>query len=362
MIYHRSNNKTNNGNIEEIVMMQLTRREALKAGANLGLVTFAVSTAGVGPLFAQEKKAVLGHFASANQQNYAKATGSMQKAMGEGVTTEFIGVSSGPQILTAMAADAMDLCNMGSSPMLVGFAQDLPVSMVYVHKIVRDGEALVVRNGSGIEKLADLKGRKIGCPFNTSVHFAMMAALQLAGLSPSDVELVNLRADATLAAWQQEAIDAAYIWHPVLGSLIESGGSVIFTTGELSSEGVLIFDAIVCRNKFRDEHPELVLAYLKELARINEIYRNDPGLVADTMAPFLQIPRETALLVAETTHTITPQELNSTAWMGAPGATDSGVITALGKQMDFLVESGQMPRAISDLTKFIDSSFVSQLA
>ncbi|MBP0440050.1 ABC transporter substrate-binding protein [Tianweitania sediminis] len=339
----------------------ISRRDLLRASANLGIASFALSLGATSVATAQEKRVVLGHFASANQQNYAKATGSMQAAMGSDVAVDFVGVSAGPQILTAMAADSMDLCNMGSSPMLVGFAQGLPVSMVYVHKIVKDGEALVVREGSGISTLEDLKGRKIGCPFNTSVHFALIAALQSVNLTPADVELINLRPDATLAAWQQNAIDAAYIWHPVLGTLQSEGGSVIFETGDLASQGILIFDAIVCRNAFKEEHPDLVLAYLKELARINEIYRSKPEEIADTMAPFLQIPRETALLVARTTHTITPEEMLTSEWLGQPGSDESGVITALKKQVQFMVDTGQMPNPPSNLAKFIDSSFVQKM-
>lgn len=106
--------------------MRLNRREAMLLGANIGVATFAVSTLGMsGPAQAQQKRAVLGHFASANQQNFARATDSMQEAMGADVEIEFVGVSAGPQILTAMAANSMDLCNMGSSPMIVGFAQGL---------------------------------------------------------------------------------------------------------------------------------------------------------------------------------------------------------------------------------------------
>ncbi|WP_457825519.1 ABC transporter substrate-binding protein, partial [Staphylococcus aureus] len=88
----------------------------------------------------------------------------------------------------------------------------LPVSMVYVHKIIKDSEALVVRADSGVKSVGDLRARKIACPFNTSAHFALLAALKTVGLTASDVTLVNLRADAIPAAWQRRDIDAAYVW------------------------------------------------------------------------------------------------------------------------------------------------------
>src|SRR5258706_3084481 len=188
-----------------------TRREFTLLSANMAVASFAVgSLTRSRAAAAQEVNAMLGHFPSANQQNFSKATGSMQKALGDKVKVEFISVSAGPQILTAMAANNMDLCNIGSSPLIVGFAQGLPVSMIYVHKVVKDSECLVVRNETGIKGLKDLAGKKIGCPFNTSVHFALLAAMKTVGLKASDVTLINLRPDGIPAAWQRKEIDAAY--------------------------------------------------------------------------------------------------------------------------------------------------------
>jgi taurine transport system substrate-binding protein len=339
-----------------------TRRELAMLGANIGLASFGAAALGwPGRAHAQEGKAMLGHFPSANQQNFSKATGSMQKALGDKVKIEFVSVGAGPQILTAMAADSMDLCNIGSSAMIVGFAQGLAVSMVYMHKVVKDSECLVVRNDAGIKELKDLKSKKVACPFNTSVHFALLAAMKSAGLTAADVTLVNLRPDAILAAWQRKDIDAAYIWQPVLGTLQKDAGTIIFQSGDLIAKGSLIFDGIVCRDAFKKQHPDLVLAYLKEIDRINGIYKTKPEEVAAVMAPFLQIAPEVAMTIAKTTHTITPKEMLSEAWMGAPGAKDSGILKAIRDQADFLKATDQLKALPDDFSKFVDSSFVAKM-
>ncbi len=340
-----------------------SRRDVALLGANLGVASFAAMSLGWSSrAHAQEAKAMLGHFPSANQQNFSKATGSMQKALGEKTKIDFISVGAGPQILTAMAADGMDLCNIGSSAMIVGFAQGLPISMVYMHKVVKDSECLVVRNDAGIKELKDLKGKKVGCPFNTSVHFALLAAMKTVGLAAADVTLVNLRPDAILAAWQRKDIDAAYIWHPVLGTLQKDAGTIIFQSGDLMAKGSLIFDGIVCRDAFKKQHPDLLLAYLKEIDRINTIYKTKPDEVAAVMAPFLQIPPETVMTIAKTTHTITPKEMLTDAWMGAPGAKDSGILKAIRDQANFLKSTDQLKTLPEDFAKFVDSSFVAKMA
>jgi taurine transport system substrate-binding protein len=341
---------------------QFTRRELGLLSANIGIGTFAAATFGMArSAHAQDVKAMLGHFPSANQQNFSKATGSMQKALGDKVKIEFVSVSAGPQILTAMAADSMDLCNMGSSPMIVGFTQGLPVSMVYMHKVVKDSECLIVRDDAGIKEVKDLKGKKLGCPFNTSVHFAALTAMKLAGLTAADVTLVNLRPDAIAAAWQRKDIDAAYIWHPVLGSLQKDAGTIIFKSGDLIEKGALIFDGIVCRDVFKKQYPDLVLAYLKEVDRINTIYRTKPEDVVGVMAPFLQIAPEVAMTIVKTTHTITPKEMLSDAWMGAPGAKSSGILKAIRDQAEFLKATDQLKSLPDDFSKFVDSSFVAKM-
>jgi taurine transport system substrate-binding protein len=172
----------------------ISRRDALKLFGNIGVATFAG-----GGMFAsrsamaQQATAMLGHFGSANPQTFAKATGAFAKAFGANVKTDFVTVGGGPQVLAAIAGNSMDICNVGSSPMVVGFGQGIKMSMVYVEKYITDSECLAVRKDSGINTMKDLKGKKIGLPFNTSVHFAMLAGLKTVGLTASDVTLINIR-------------------------------------------------------------------------------------------------------------------------------------------------------------------------
>ena len=336
----------------------LTRRDWLKLSGNMGIAAMAMGTAG--RAFAQDRSITLSHFSTVNPQNYARATGSMEAAIGDMATIEYQGVKSGPDILTGMAAGAIDLGNMGSSPMIVGMAQGLPISMVYIHKIIRESEALIVREGSGIASLEDLKGRKIGTPFNTSVHFAVLATLDSVGLTTSDVELVNLRPDAIAAAWSQGAIDAAYIWTSVLAKLEEDGGKVIFTTGDLANEGVILMDGFVVREGFKQENPDLVLAALQEFARIDAAFANEPDKVVDTFVDFLQMDRGLVQRFIDTTHSLTPEEQAQQEWMGAPGATDTGILQALQKQAQFMLDTGQIMQ-MPDLPRFVDSSFIAQM-
>jgi taurine transport system substrate-binding protein len=340
----------------------VSRRDALKLMMNMGVVTVAGgSVIGSRNVFAQQATAVLGHFGSANPQTFAKASGAFQKAYGANVKTEYVTVGAGPQVIAAIAGNSMDICNIGSSPMVVGFAQGVKMSMVYVEKYITDSECLAVRNDAGIATMKDLKGKKVGLPFNTSVHFALLAAMKNAGLSRSDVTMINIKPDSILATWQRKDIDAAYIWHPILGDLVADNGRILLKTGDLAASGTLVFDGIVVRNEFKQKYPELVLAYLKEYDRLCNIYANQPQEVVKVLSPYLSMTPEKTMDYINTFHSISPKELATDKWMGMPGAKDTGVLRTLQAQADFLKSADQLPNIPPSFEPYVDSSFLARM-
>ena len=340
----------------------LSRRDALRLLRNIGVATFAAGSV-LAPrrAAAQATTAVLGHFGSANPQTFAKATGAFAKAFGSNVKTDFVTVSAGPQVLAAIAGNSMDICNVGSSPMVVGFGQGIKMSMVYVEKYITDSECLAVRNEARINSLKDLKGKKVGLPFNTSVHFAMLAALKSAGLTASDVNLVNIKADSIQATWQRKDIDAAYIWYPILGDIVADNGKILLKTGDLAASGTLVFDGIVVRDEFKQKHPELVLAYLKEYDRLCTIYEKDPQEVVKVLSPYLAMTPDKTMDYIKTFHSVSPKELATDKWMGMPGAKDTGVLRTLQAQAEFLKSAEQMTTIPPSFAPFVDSSFLAKM-
>jgi len=342
-----------------------SRRDSLKLMLNMGVMTFAggamLRPRGALAQTAAGTTAVLGHFGSANPQTMGKATGSFAKAFGPNVKTDYVTVGAGSQVVAAIAGNSMDLCNVGSSPMVVGFAQGIKMSMVYVEKYITDSECLAVRKDAGINTLKDLKGKKIGMPFNTSVHFAMLAALKTVGLTASDVTLINVKADSLLATWQRKDIDGAYIWHPVLGDLLADNGKLLLKTGDLAASGTLVFDGIVVRDEFKQKHPELVLAYLKEYDRLCTLYEKQPQEVVKVLAPYLQMTPEKTMDYIDTFHAIPAKELATDKWMGLPGAKDTGVLRTLQSQAEFLKAADQLQVIPPSWAPFVDSSFLAKM-
>jgi taurine transport system substrate-binding protein len=313
-------------------------------------------------VFAQQKTVNLGTFGSIDVQNYIRAKNLTASTFGSGTKVEFVTVRAGSEVISAMAGGSLDMCNLGSSPMVVGYANGVQASLVYIYKNIIDSEALVVQNTAGIKKLADLKGKRVGLPFNTSVHFAALAAMKTAGLGVNDVQLINMRADTIASAWSRREIDASYIWVPVIPKLVEDGGTVLFKTGDLNATGLVMFDAFLVRDEFKRKNPELVLAFLKDFEKMAVTFKQNPQDVVATMTKFLGVDEAAVMRSLNTFYPVSAKEQLTSKWLGKPGEKNSAVVKTLQVQAEFLRDTGQINSLPSDMNGLVDSTFVAQLA
>src|SRR6478735_12763623 len=134
---------------------------------------------------------------------------------------KWIKFDSGADVNTAFIAKELDFGALGSSPVARGLSAPLniPYKVAFVLDVAGDNEALVVRNAANVNTIPELKGKRIATPFASTAHYSLLAALSQNGLTPNDVQLIDLQPQAILAAWDRGDIDAAYTWLPTLDDL-----------------------------------------------------------------------------------------------------------------------------------------------
>src|SRR5689334_23771138 len=209
---------------------------------------------------------------------------------------KWVKFDSGADVNTAFIAKELDFGALGSSPVARGLSAPLniPYKVAFVLDVAGDNEALVARNGSGINTIADLKGKRIGTPFASTAHYSLLAALNQNGLSAKDVQLVDLQPQAILAAWDRGDIDAAYTWLPTLDDLRKTGKDLI-TSRQLAKDGKPTLDLAAVRTEFADAHPEVVDIWRQQEARALDVIKNDPDAAAKAIAAEIGLsPEETA--------------------------------------------------------------------
>lgn len=114
--------------------------------------------------------------------------------------------------------------------------------------------AIVVPKDSTITDVAQLKGTKIAATKGTDPYFFLLRSLNQAGLSETDVEIINLQHADGQAALARGDVDAWAGLDPIMATTeVKDGARLIYRNADFNSYGV-----INAREAFLVESPKLV--------------------------------------------------------------------------------------------------------
>ncbi len=324
----------------------LARRTLLGAVAAI-LMAGAASTA------AFAETVVIGHFGTPIPLQAAIAAKDFEKATGWEIEWRKFG--SGAEIIAAMASGDLKLSELGSSPLAIGASQGVDYQLFAISNIIGEAEALIVRDGAGITKVEELKGKKVGVPLGSTAHYSLMGALKNAGLSGADVEVIGMKPDQISAAWDQGQIDATFIWEPAKGKAMKTG-KMILAANQVA--GAPTFDGWVVNTEFGKANPEFMAKFLKALDAANAAYNSNPdawtadseavkAIAAQTGSPAAEVP---AALKGYAFPSL--KDMASADWLG--GGNQSNMLATA----KFLMENKRVDAIMDDYSKFVNADYL----
>jgi sulfonate transport system substrate-binding protein len=139
--------------------------------------------------------------------------------------------TSGPPMLQAMGAGAVDVGGVGNAPPVFAAAGGDQLAIVGALQANPAGSALLVPRGSAIHSVAQLRGKKIAVAQGSSADYHLLTVLTKAGLTVHDVTLVYLQPAAGLAALTSGHVDAWDIWSPFVEESEVLDGATAIVTG-----------------------------------------------------------------------------------------------------------------------------------
>jgi len=296
-----------------------------------------------------------------NPWRWVQQSQEVEKATGYKINWRQFG--GGGDVIRAMASGDVQLGEVGSTGIATAISQGMDVELFWVLEDIAAAEALVARNGSGVNSIADLKGKKIGTPFVSTSHFQLLYAMQKAGLKASDAQVLNMRPPEIAAAWGRGDIDAAFIWDPVLSN-IKKTGKVLMTSGDICKQGACTFDGLIVTRKFAKENPEFMVALVKALAKADNDYRSNPKAWTGDTAKVGAVAKWSGGKPGDVADAMSlygfpsAKEQASPTWMGG-GANGAGA-KALTQQANFLKEQGRLTTVVPDYSKNVTTEWVTK--
>jgi taurine transport system substrate-binding protein len=303
---------------------------------------------------AADKKVVVAYQTDALPSSVAIANGEFTKATGYEI--DFRKFNSGAEIFAAIASGDVQVGYVGSSPFAAATSRGLAVKAFYLSSISGIDEALVVRNGSGINSLSDLKGKKLAAAPVSTDHYQLLALIKSQGLSERDVQVFAIPQPEIVAGFNRGDLDGGFVWDPALTELKKSG-KVLITSKEVAEKGAPTFSAWVASSKFAGENPEFLKKYASVINKYYASFAKDKAAWgpesdnAKQLAKLLGGTPEQQASALGNLNLLTPEVQASASWLG--GGESSGAAKILKDTAQFLKDQGKVSEVLPSYAAFV---------
>jgi NitT/TauT family transport system substrate-binding protein len=247
-----------------------------------------------------------------------------------------------PAIMSGMA----DVATNAETQLLRQSVDDPDLRVIFT--VAESFYRLVARKSAGIRRIADLKGKRITTPRNTSAHYFLVKMLATGHLSETDVTLVNISPVTEMStALKDGRVDAVAMWEPEAERAIAAVGS----------DAIVLQDRRVYRELFNLNTSAKVLADPAKRRAIVELLRS----VIASSEQLRQRPRQYWPLIASKLN-YTPETV-SRSWpnMRYAGRLVPDLLDVMIEEEVWVArERNRTPRTRSQLGSLIDRSLLNE--
>ncbi|MFC6297093.1 taurine ABC transporter substrate-binding protein [Pseudomonas sp. CCM 7893] len=305
----------------------------------------------------QAANLTIGYQTGIDPSKVPQADGLYEKTIGQKI--DWRRFNSGPDVVTAIASGDVQIGNLGSSPLAAAASRNLPIVAFIVSAQINASEALVVRNGSGIDKPEDLIGKTIATPFVSTSHYSLLGALKHWGLDTSKVKVVNLQPAEIAAAWKRGDIDGAFVWSPALGE-IRKTGKTLTDAAQVGQWGAPTFEVWVARKDFAEKHPDVVAKFAKvTLDSFADYAAHKSSWTADSV-PVQKIAKLTGANAADIPELLAGSDFPNAQAQQTDALLNGGTAKAVGETAKFLKEQGKVETVLPDYSAYVTGKFISE--
>ncbi|WP_328945885.1 ABC transporter substrate-binding protein [Streptomyces sp. NBC_00250] len=252
--------------------------------------------------------------------------------------------TSGPPLLEAVNAKAVDIGSVGNTPPVFAAGADSKITVVSATHGDSAGEAILVAKDSPLRSVGDLRGKKVAVAQGSSAHFQLVSQLGKAGLKPSDVQVTLLQPADALAAFTSGKVDAWAAWDPYTSQVLLSGKGRVLADGRGLVNGL----------GFQVAAPSALAdpAKAKAIADFVERFRRAQGWVFDHPEAWAKVwAKETGL-----PYEVALAAVKRSSGTRIPVAIDDAAIASEQKIADTFAALGLIPRTFR-FADYVDTRF-----
>ncbi|MEJ7569478.1 MAG: ABC transporter substrate-binding protein [Gaiellaceae bacterium] len=243
-----------------------------------------------------------------------------------GLQVEYRVLPSGTAITNGMISGQIHVGAMGTGPFLVGYARGIEWKMIAP---LNEADLWLMAKDPNIKTIADLKGKRIATPTNTSIQAAMlrkMAEVRLGDAKALNAGLIAMDHPDAMQALLAGQIDAHLTSPPFQFQERNRGAHVVARS--YSYFGAHSFLGSVVTEKFYKEYTQFSNQLYRDVANAIKLVETNPKKVA-------QILQDEAGGA--------PSARQFKQWIGNPAITYTTRPRGLMRTATFMSRTGQLP-------------------
>ncbi len=168
---------------------------------------------------------------------------------------------SGVTSIAAMVKGEADLAEAAEFPTVSAILNRQAIGVIVANDKF-ENDYLIGRKDRGIEKVSDLKGKRIGVARQTINEFYLGRFLELNGINLSQVTLVDLKPAQFVSAIVGGDVDAIIAWQPCIHQIQQKQSNLVTWPAQNSQA---VFGLVLCRNEWLAQHGNTVERFITAL-------------------------------------------------------------------------------------------------
>lgn len=271
-----------------------------------------------------------------------------------GVNVELVYFAQYSDVIQALNAGNVDGSIMGITEAVSPIINDLDLQIICMTDYSYGMDGLVVK--SDVNSVADLKGKTIATNVGTMNHMLLLNALEEAGLSESDLNIINMNEGDATAAFIGGSIDAASIFDPQMqAAATEGNGKIIYSSKDMKGE---LADVLLIKKSVIDSNRDQVMGLIKAWYDVIDEFNTNQEKVVDIISKNADLSNEEFLeLVAGIE--IATKDYNQEVFANS----GEKMVALIEKVSKFLMDTGYISEipAKEKIEKAVDVSFIEEL-
>jgi taurine transport system substrate-binding protein len=132
----------------------------------------------------------------------------------------------------------------------------------------------------------------------------------------SDVNIVDIGTSDIYAAWARGDIDAAFVWTPTLTELVNEGGKLLVTSGDVGELGFPVSELVIVSKQFGEKYHDAVSAVMAGFIQENDVKINKHDQAVKDLENYLMIDEDYAESELTGTEVLTAEDQLSEKYLG----------------------------------------------